>query len=122
MKLQLPILIAISLLLTAALVMGSYLAVYHHAYEVDMDRLDILSKEYKDGKLTVSLTTTLAGEFLYDVEAAENDDGNFELTFLGGKQPSLAQKPGQKEAVFTVEIPKGYEKVVCGKTVLYTFS
>ena len=122
MKMQLPILIGISLLVMLSLVMGSYLVIYHHDYEIDMEDLEIHAKEYKGGVLTVTLSTTMEGEFVYRVTGDENEDGNFELTFHGGKQPSLSKTPGSQKVVLTVEIPKGYEKVVCGKTTLYTFS
>ena len=122
MKIQLPILIGISLLLAFSLVAGAYLVVYHHDYEVKYKELDIVSKQYEDGVLTITVASALDGEFLYSVEGAENEDGNYELTFLGGKQPALAQKPGKAEAVFRIPIPDGYEKVVCGTTTLYTIS
>ncbi len=122
MKTQLPILIGIALLLAASLVMGSYLVIYHHDYAIEMEDLEIHSKEYQGGVLTITLSTTVDGEFLYRVTGEENEDGDFELTFHGGKQPSLAQKPGSKKATLTVEIPAGYGKVVCGRNTLYTIS
>ena len=107
MKTQLPILIGIALLLAASLVMGSYLVIYHHDYAIEMEDLEIHSKEYQGGVLTITLSTTVDGEFLYRVT---------------GKQPSQAQKPGSKKATLTVEIPAGYGKVVCGRNTLYTIS
>lgn len=121
-EVRLQFLIGVSLLLAFSLVLGSYFVIYHHDYEIEMADLEVHSKDYKGGVLTVTVSTTLDGEFLYRVTGAENEDGNYELTFHGGKQPSLAQTPGDKKAVLTVEIPDGYEKVVCGKTTLYTFS
>ncbi len=122
MKLRLDVVIGISLLLTVCLVIGSYLAIYHHSYEIDMDELEVVSKEYKNGVLTVRVSCDMKGEFLYRVKGSENADGDYELTFFGGKQPDLAQTPGKAQAVFTIEIPAGYTKIVCGKTTFHTIS
>lgn len=122
MKLQLPILIGIALLVAVSLVLGSYLVIYHHDYEIDMEDMEIHFTDYKNGVLTITVSSNLKGEFLYRVTGEENEDGNYELTFHGGKQPSLAQNPGNSKAVFSVEIPAGYGKVVCGKTTLHSLT
>ena len=122
MKMQLPILMGIALLLAVSLVLGAYLVIYNHDYEIEMDELEIHLKEYKNGVLTVTVSSTLEGQFLYSVSGDVNEDGNYELTFYGGKQSSLAQNPGNAKAVFAVEIPAGYGKVVCGNTTLHNLT
>ncbi|MBE6578661.1 MAG: hypothetical protein E7651_02510 [Ruminococcaceae bacterium] len=119
---RLPILILISLLLTACVVMAAYLLIYHHSYELEYADLDIDETTYENGVLTVTVKSATAGEFLYRMIGAPNDKGEFELTFRGGKQGALAQTPGKYSATFTVEVPEEYKKVVCGKSTIYTIS
>jgi len=119
---RLPVLIAISLLLTLCVVMASYLIIYHHSYEIAYEDLEIGETTYENGVLTVTVNASMEGEYLYRVIGAPNDKGEFELTFRGGKQAALAQKAGKNEATFTIEIPAGYKKVVCGKATVYTIS
>lgn len=119
---RLPILIAISLLLTLCLVMASYLVIYHHSYELEYADLEIGETTYENGILTVTVNASMEGEYLYRVIAAPNDEGEYELTFRGGKQAALAHTPGEASATFTVEIPDGYERVVCGESTIYTIT
>lgn len=119
---RLPVIIAISLLLTLCLVMAAYLVIYHHSYEVEYEDLEIGETSYENGVLTVTVESSLEGEYLYRVIGAPNEKGEYELTFRGGKQPAKAQRSGEQSATFTIEIPKGYTKVVCGKSTLYTIS
>lgn len=119
---RLPILIVIALLLTLCVAMASYLIIYHHSYEIEYEELEIGATSYENGVLTITVNASMEGEYIYRVIGAPNDEGEFELTFRGGKQPALAQDPGEHIATFTVEIPSEYKKVVCGKATVYTVS
>ncbi len=119
---RLPVLIAMALLLTACVVMASYLLIYHVSYEIEYEDLEVTETQYADGVLTVTVKTETAGEYLYRVIGAPNEKGEFELTFRGGKQASLAQTPGENSATFEIEIPDEYKKIVCGKSTVYTIT
>ena len=117
---RLPILIVMALLLTASVVMASYLLIYHASYEIEYDDIEVTETQYADGVLTLKVKTEIPGEYLYRVIGAPNEKGEFELTFRGGKQGALAQTKGEDTAVFEIEIPDEYKKIVCGKSTVYT--
>ncbi len=119
---RLPVLIAIVLLLSLCVVMASYLVIYNFSYELEYKEIDIEETSYENGVLTITLKASMEGEYLYRVIGAPNEKGEYELTFRGGKQPALAQTPGESLATFTVEIPAGYTKVVCDKSILHSIS
>lgn len=116
-----PLLVAISLLLTACVAMASYLMIYHRSYEIEYDELDFDEYKYTDGVLTVRVKADTTGEYLYRVIAVPNSQtGEVELTFRGGKQKELAQTAGSVMAKFEIEIPAGTSRVVCGESTVYT--
>lgn len=115
-----PLLVIVSLLLTACIASVSYLCIYYHSYELEYDELNFESYDFDNGILTVRVRAATDGEYLYKVLAGSNENaGEWELTFRGGKQQALAQNPESVIAKFTIEIPAGTTRVVCDGTTVY---
>lgn len=115
-----PLLVIVSLLLTVCIASVSYLCIYYDSYELEYGELDFESYDFDNGILTVRVRSAADGEYLYKVLAGSNENaGEWELTFRGGKQKALAQNPESVIAKFSIEIPAGTNRVVCGENTVY---
>ncbi len=112
------LIICISLLLTGCVVMLSWLLIYHHSYSYKYSELDFEEFELENGTLTFHVKSELKGEYVYRVLTV-SDGTDLKLTLRGGKQASLAQTPGSSSATFSIELPEGTERVVCGTSTVY---
>ena len=113
-------LIAMALILTVCLVTASWLAVYYMPQKLSYDELEFGEYEMNGDVLTVRVHAKLNGAYVYRVSMHENENGELELTFRGGKQQALAQTKNTSEAVFLITVPSDVRKVVCGTHTLYS--
>lgn len=113
----------VSLLLALCVALLAGVAAYHasHSYAY----ADLLFEEFSvDGDLlSFRVSSKTDGEYIYRVlTASVDEDGKLSVTVRGGVQSSLAQTPGEKVAFFSIRLPEGTKKVVCGKSTVYTVS
>ena len=113
-------LIVMALVLTACLSIAAWLAVYHMPQKLSYDELEFDGYEMNGDVLTIRVHAKLDGAYLYRVGMHENENGELELTFRGGKQPALAQTKNTSQAVFEITVPSDVRKVVCGTHTLYS--
>ena len=115
-----PILIAVSLLLTACLTAGAYLAFVFSSRTIGYADLEIEEHDYKNNTFTVKVRADEDGMYLYKVLAVQNGEGELVLTFRGGKQPSRAQTKGEEVATFSIDVPTGTTRITCDDLTVYT--
>lgn len=118
---QTALLVAAALLLTLCLSAASYFVCANHSYTIGYSDLQIDEYHLEGNTFTIKVSADLDGEYLYKVLATQNGEpGELELTFRGGKQPSLAQTPDKAEATFEIEVPAGTTRIVCDDMTVYT--
>lgn len=110
--------ISLAAALCIALLAGVY--VYNASYAYAYGDLSFESFSLDGNRLTVRVRSTTDGEYVYRLLTSGFEDGKLSVILRGGKQSSLAQTPGEKIASFYIDLPEGTEKVVCGKTTIYT--
>lgn len=110
--------ISLAAALCIALLAGVY--AYHASYAYAYDDLTFDSFSLDGNRLTFYVNSNTDGEYVYRLLTSGPEDGKLSVTLRGGKQPSLAQTPGESVASFYIDLPEGTKKVVCGKTTIYT--
>lgn len=110
--------ISLAVAICIALFAGVY--VYHSSYAYAYDDLDFGGFSLEGNRLTFQVNSKTDGEYVYRLLSSGPEDGKLSVTLRGGKQPDLAQTPGESVASFYIDLPEGTEKVVCGKTTIYT--
>lgn len=110
--------IALAAVLCIALLTGAY--VYHSSHDYAYADLTFENFSLEGNRLTFRVHSTTDGEYIYRLFTSGPEDGKLSITLRGGKQPSLAQTPEESVATFYIDLPEGTEKVVCGKTTVYT--
>lgn len=104
--------------LCIALLAGVY--AYNASYSYEYADLTFDSFSLDGNRLTLHVKSNTDGEYVYRLITSDPEDGTLSVTVRGGKQPSLAQTPGEKVASFFIDLPEGTKKIVCGKTTIYT--
>lgn len=112
--------ICLSLLLVAALSLASYWVTAHHASSLSYDQLSFDHFEVGDGSIELRVLPKLDGMYLYSASVSQ-DGEELRLIIRGGKNGALAQTPNERTATFTVDVPQGVKRIVCGKSTVYTF-
>lgn len=113
--------VAAALLLTACVAAASYFVCINHSYEIDYADLHFEDHQMEGNTFSFKVGSDLDGEYIYKVLTSQNGEpGELVLTFRGGKQPSLAQTPDQKDATFEIEVPAGITRIVCDDVTVYT--
>lgn len=110
--------ISLAAALCIALLAGAY--AYHASYAYAYDDLTFDSFSLEGNRLTFQVHSTMDGEYVYRLLYSGPEDGKLSVILRGGKQPALAQTPGESVASFYIDLPEGTKKVVCGKTTIYT--
>ena len=110
--------ISLAAVLCIALLSG--ILAYNESYAYAYADLTFENFSLDGNRLTFRVHSTTDGEYVYKLLTSDVEDGKLSVTLLGGKQPSLAQTPGDSVACFYIDLPEGTEKVVCGKTTVYT--
>ena len=115
-----PLLIAVALALTALIAASSYFVCVFSSCEVGYADLSIKEHSYDNHTFTIEVSVDEDGMYLYKVLATQNSEGDLELTFRGGKQPSMAQTPNKAVATFQIDVPAGTQRIVCDGMTVYT--
>ena len=110
--------VALLLALSIALLSGLFL--YHASYSYEYADLLFDNFTLEGNRLTFKVSSQTDGEYIYRLLISTVVNGELSVTIRGGKQAALAQTPGENFATFTIEMPEGTEKVVLGKSTLYT--
>lgn len=110
--------ISLAAALCIALLAGVY--AYHASYAYAYADLSFESFSLDGNRLTFRVKSNTNGEYVYRLLTSGFEDGKLSVTLRGGKQPALAQTSGESYASFSIDLPEGTEKVVCGKTTIYT--
>ena len=110
--------ISLAAALCLALLSGVY--AYNASYVYAYDDLTFDNFSLEGNRLTLQVHSKTDGEYVYRLFTSGLEDGKLSVTLRGGKQPSLAQTPGNGVAAFYIDLPEGTKKVVCGKTTIYT--
>lgn len=110
----------VSLLVALCVALLAGVIAYHASYTYESADLTFDDFSLDGNRLTFSVRSDAAGEYVYRVLPGNLEDGKFPVTVRGGKQSALAQTPGAEQAIFTIELPEGTQKVVCGKRTIYT--
>ena len=108
--------------LAAALCIALFAGVYAYRASYSYAYADLTFDSFSlDGnRLTLHVHSNTDGEYVYRLVTSGLEDGKLSVTIRGGKQSALAQTPGEKVASFYIDLPEGTEKVVCGKSTIYT--
>lgn len=115
-----PLLCCISLVVAFCIALFAGVYAYRSSYAFAYDELTFDSFSLDGNRLTVKVRSKTDGEYIYRMITSGPEDGKLSVTVRGGKQPSLAQTPEEKVASFYIDLPEGTEKIVCGKTTIYT--
>lgn len=112
----------ISLLLALCVALLAGFAAYHASYSCKYADLIFDNFSMDGNRLTFQVHSKTDGEYIYRLSNAGLKDGKFAIIIRGGKQASLAQTPGTCVATFSIDLPEGTKKVVCGTSTVYTVS
>lgn len=112
----------VSLLLALCVALLAGFAAYHASHSYKYADLSFDSFSLDGNRLTFQVSAKTDGEYLYRLLTSDLEDGKLSITLRGGRQASLAQTPGSSVATFSIDLPEGTKKVVCGKSTVYTVS